>query len=184
MTTMKESARRVARAVAEAREPSVGEVGTRRGIVIERISPQLDGGRYPVKRVVGDQLLVTADLIADGHDMLDAALLIRADDEEAWREAPMRPIEDDRWSGHVELTRNRWHRYAIEAWRDAFGSWRQALHKKVEASVPVATEIEEGRLLVEAALPRAELAEAGDDLRILRDALATLRRARPGGGRG
>jgi starch synthase (maltosyl-transferring) len=178
MTTMKESARRVARAVAEAREPEAGEVGTRRSIVIERIHPQLDGGRHPVKRVVGDQLLVTADLIADGHDLLDAALLIRADDEEAWREAPMRPIEDDRWSGHVELTRNRWHSYAIEAWRDAYGSWRHGLHKKVEAGVAVATEIEEGRLLIEATLPRAEHAEAADDLRILRAALAALRRAR------
>ncbi len=178
MTTMKESARRLAEAVIDAREPDAGEVGTRRSIVIERISPQLDGGRHPVKRVVGDQLLVTADIFADGHDLLDAALLLRADDEEAWQAAPMRPIEDDRWSGHLELRRNRWHRYAIEAWRDAWGSWRQALHKKVEASVPVATEIEEGRLLVEGTLPRAELAEAADDLRILRSALASLRSAR------
>jgi starch synthase (maltosyl-transferring) len=183
MTTMKESARRVARAVEEAREPSAGEVGTRRGIVIERISPQLDGGRYPVKRVVGDQLLVTADLIADGHDLLEAALLVRADDEETWREAPMRPIEDDRWSGHIELTRNRWHAYAIEAWRDAFGSWRQAVHKKVEASVPVAAEITEGCLLIEGALPRAERDEAADDLHILRGALTASRRARSEAGR-
>jgi starch synthase (maltosyl-transferring) len=178
MTTMKESARRVAQAMTDAREPEAGEVGTRRGIVIERVGPQLDGGRYPVKRVVGDQLLVTADIVADGHDLLDAALLVRADDEEAWHEAPMRPIEDDRWSGHVELTRNRWHRYAVEAWRDGYGSWRHGLHKKVEAGVPVATEIEEGRILVEATLARAERAEAADDLRILRSALATLRRAR------
>ncbi len=183
MTTMKEGARRVARAVAEAREPEAGEIGTRRSIVIERISPQLDGGRHPVKRVVGDQLLVTADLIADGHDLLDAALLVRADDEDAWREAPMRPIEDDRWSGHVELSRNRWHRYAVEAWRDAFGSWRHALHKKVEAGVPVATEVEEGRLLIEAAVARAERAEAADDVRVLRAALTALRRARSEGGR-
>src|ERR671919_1941095 len=99
MTTMKESARRVARAVVDARELDAGEIGTRRSIVIERISPQLDGGRYPVKRVVGDQLLVTADIFADGHDLLDAVLLIRADDEDAFREAPMRPIDNDRWSG-------------------------------------------------------------------------------------
>ena len=151
--------------------------------MIERISPQLDGGRYPVKRVVGDQLLVTADIVADGHDLLDAALLVRADDEEAWHEAPMRPIEDDRWSGHVELTRNRWHRYAVEAWRDGYGSWRQGLHKKVEAGVAVATEIEEGRLLIEDTLARAERAEAADDLRVLRSALATLRRARSEAGR-
>jgi starch synthase (maltosyl-transferring) len=183
MTTMKESARRVARAAAAAREPDPGEVGTRRSIVIERVSPQLDGSRYPVKRVVGDQLLVTADLISDGHDLLDAALLVRADDEEAWREAPMRPVEDDRWSGHVELTRNRWHRYAIEAWRDAWGSWRHGLHKKLDAGLAVATELEEGRLLVEATLPRAERAEAADDLRILRSALAALRRARSDAGR-
>ena len=183
MTTMKESARRVAQAVTDAREPDAGEVGTRRSIVIERIGPQLDGGRYPVKRVVGDQLLVTADIIADGHDLLDAVLLIRAEDSDDWHEAPMRPIEDDRWSGHIELTRNRWHRYAIEAWRDAYGSWRQGLHKKVEAGVPVATEVDEGRLLIEAALARAEHAEAADDLRILRGALATLRRARSEVGR-
>jgi starch synthase (maltosyl-transferring) len=183
MTTMKESARRVARAVAVAREPEAGEVGTRRSIVIERVSPQLDGGRHPVKRVVGDHLLVTADLVADGHDLLDAALLLRADDEDDWREASMRPIEDDRWSGHLELTRNRWHRYAVEAWRDAYGSWRQGLHKKVGAGVEVTTEIEEGRLLVEAALARAERAEAADDLRILRAAVTALRRARSEAGR-
>ncbi len=178
MTTMKESARRVAEAVIGAREPDAGAVGTRRSIVIERVNPRLDGGRHPIKRVVGDQLLVTADIFADGHDLLDAALLVRADDEEAWQEAPMRPIEDDRWSGHVELTRNRWHRYAIEAWRDAWGSWRQGLHKKVDAGVPVATEVEEGRVLIEGTLARAEHAEAADDLRILRGALAALRRAR------
>jgi starch synthase (maltosyl-transferring) len=183
MTTMKESARRVARAAADAREPGAGEVGTRRSIVIERVSPQLDGGRHPVKRVVGDQLLVTADIIADGHDLLDAALLVRADDEDVWRGAPMRPIEDDRWSGHLELTRNRWHAYAIEAWRDAYGSWRNALHKKVEAGVSVGTEIEEGRLLIEGTLQRAEHAEAADDLRVLRSALAASRRARSEAGR-
>jgi starch synthase (maltosyl-transferring) len=178
MTTMKESVRRAVRTVIEAQEPEADTVGTRRGVVIERISPELDGGRWPVKRVVGDQLLVTADIFADGHDLLDAALLVRADDEEAWREVPMRPIDNDRWSGHVELTRNRWHRYAIEAWRDAFGSWLHGLHKKVEAAVPVPTELDEGRILVEAALARAERAEAADDVRLLRAALAALSRGR------
>jgi starch synthase (maltosyl-transferring) len=178
MTTMKESVRRAVRTVIEAQEPEADAVGTRRGVVIERISPELDGGRWPVKRVVGDQLLVTADIFADGHELLDAALLVRADDEEAWREAPMRPIDNDRWSGHAELTRNRWHRYAIEAWRDAYGSWLHGLHKKVEAAVPVPAELEEGRILVEAALARAERAEAADDVRLLRGALAALGKAR------
>ncbi len=178
MTTMKESARRAAAAALEAREPGPEEPGTRRGIVIERISPELDGGRHPVKRVVGDTLVVTADIFADGHDLLDAALFLRADDEADWRSFAMRPIADDRWSGHAELTRNRWYRYAIEAWRDAFGSWRHGLHRKVEAGLAVPVEVEEGRLLVEEALERAERAEAADDPGLMRSVLAALARAR------
>ena len=178
MTTTKESLRRAVDTVTDAREPDAEEVGTRRSIVIERISPELDGGRHPVKRVVGDQLLVTADIFADGHDLLDAVLQLRADDEEAWHELPMRPIDNDRWSGHAELTRNRRHRYAIEAWRDAYGSWLHGLHRKVEARVPVPVELEEGRILVEQAVARAERVEAADDVRVLRSALDDLKRSR------
>ena len=159
-------------------EPEAGAIGSRRSIIIERIAPELDGGRYPVKRVVGDQLLVTADIFADGHDLLDAAILLRADDETAWRRTPMRPIDNDRWSGHIELLRNRRHAYAVEAWRDAFGSWRDGLRKKLDAGVAVPNELEEGRLLLEAALRRTEEAEAGDDALSIRAALAGLKRAR------
>jgi starch synthase (maltosyl-transferring) len=179
MTTTKQSLRRVADTVARTTvEPGPMALGTRRTIVIERISPSLDGGRHPVKRVVGDTLFVSADIFADGHDMLDAALLVRADDEPDWREAPMRNVDNDRWSGMALLTRNRWHRYAIEAWRDAFGTWRDGLDKKVAAGVRVGTEIEEGRLMLESALLRAESAEAGPDARLIRTALTAARRAR------
>src|SRR5687768_10270211 len=178
MTTTRASVRNAIATVVEATEPDAAAIGSRRSIIIERIAPELDGGRYPVKRVVGDQLVVTADIFADGHDLLDAAILLRADDEEAWREAPMRPIDNDRWSGHLELTRNRRHVYAVEAWRDAFASWRDGLRKKLDANVAVPNELEEGRLLLEAALRRAEEAEAGDDALLLGGALGALRRAR------
>ena len=80
------------------------EIGTRRSIVIEAVDPEIDCGHSQVKRVVGDDLLVTADIFADGHDLLDAALLVRAEDEAAWAEAPMRLVDNDRWSGSVRLT--------------------------------------------------------------------------------
>jgi len=180
MTTTRSSVRRVARAAA--REPSpdtpAGAIGSRRTIVIERVAPELDGGRHPVKRVVGDELLVTADIFADGHDLLAAALLLRADDEERWTEHEMRLVDADRWSGTARLSRNRWHRFTIEAWRDAFGSWREGLLKKVAAGVPVPTELDEGRELLEAALDRSERAEAGRDAKLIRAALAQLGRAR------
>jgi starch synthase (maltosyl-transferring) len=87
MTTTKQGLRRAVAAALEQAEPGRDAVGTRRTVVIERIAPELDGGRYPVKRVVGDQLLVSADIFADGHDLLDAALLLRADDQDDgdWR---------------------------------------------------------------------------------------------------
>ncbi|HYI66645.1 MAG TPA: maltotransferase domain-containing protein, partial [Candidatus Limnocylindrales bacterium] len=178
MTTTKSSVQRAIATVVELPEAEADAIGSRRSIIIERIAPELDGGRYPVKRVVGDQLLVTADIFADGHDLLDAAILIRADDEPAWRRASMRPVDNDRWSGHVELLRNRRHVYAVEAWRDTFGSWREGLRKKLEAGVAVPSELEEGRLLLESALRRSEEAEAGDDALRIRAALDGLRRAR------
>src|SRR5437667_4986960 len=162
----------------EGREPGPDEIGTRRTIVIERISPEIDGGRHPTKRVVGDQLLVTADIVADGHDLLDAVLLLRGEDETAWREVPMRLIENDRWSARITLGRVGRHRYTIEAWRDAWGSWREGLIKKVDARVPVATELAEGRLLLSGAMARAEAAEARPDLHRMREALLRSRRAR------
>ena len=127
--------------------------------MIERIKPELDGGRHAVKRVVGDDLLVTADIYADGHDLLGAALLLRVESgsgaRTGWRESAMQPVDNDRWSGSIRLDRNARHRYLIEAWRDAFGSVRGALLKKVEAQVELATELAEMRELLEAALRRA-----------------------------
>jgi len=178
MTTTREGVRHAIETVVEADEPGAGEIGSRRSIIIERITPELDGGRYPVKRVVGDQLLVTADIFADGHDLLDAAIVLRADDEATWRRAPLRPIDNDRWSGHVALLRNRRHVYAVEAWRDAFGSWRDGLIKKLDAGVVVPNELEEGRLLLLAALRRAEKANADDDAVRVRDALAEMKHSR------
>ncbi|TMB50711.1 MAG: DUF3416 domain-containing protein, partial [Chloroflexi bacterium] len=162
----------------EGREPGPDEIGTRRTIVIERVSPEIDDGRHAAKRVVGDQLLVTADIVADGHDLLDAVLLLRSEDGTAWREVPMRLIENDRWSARTTLERVGRHRYTIEAWRDAWGTWREGLIKKVDARVPVATELAEGRLLLSAAMARAEAAGARRDLHRMREALLRSRRAR------
>ncbi len=176
MTTTRSSVRRIAQIAREQQhaahrdEPDREAVGTRRTIVIERVQPELDGGRHPVKRVVGDTLIVSADIFADGHGMLGAALLVRADDEVEWRQAPMRFVDNDRWAAEMPLTRNRWHRYTIEAWRDEFGTWRDGLLKKVEAGVAVPTELLEGRMLLRAAAARA----APSDIRLIHAALKRL----------
>jgi hypothetical protein len=72
--------------------------------VIERIYPELDGGRYPIKRVVGNQLDVWADIYRDGHDVLRATLLYRRHDSVKWSVVPMRLFGNDRWTGTIALT--------------------------------------------------------------------------------
>lgn len=179
MTTTRSSLKRAARAALasspfSADEPDARTVGTRREIVIERVEPELDGGRRPVKRVVGDQLRVTADIFAAGHGLLDAVIRLAPEAEADWCETPMRLVDNDRWSGTLELTEIGRQRYTIEAWRDAIGSWATGLAKRLAAGLPVEDELAEGRLLLEAALARA----TGDDAAILGAALASASRAR------
>src|SRR2546422_7584900 len=75
----------------------------KRTVVIEAIAPAVDGGRYPVKREVGAVFEVSADIFKEGHDVLVAFLLYRRADERAWRETPMRFVDNDRWAGAFTL---------------------------------------------------------------------------------
>jgi starch synthase (maltosyl-transferring) len=141
-------------------------------IAIERVYPELDCGRFPVKRVVGDRLEIWADIFRDGHDVIGAAVLLRAADEETWREIPMRHFDNDRWTGAAVLERNTRYAYTIEAWTDVFASWRQDTVKKVDAGQNVDLDLIEGRAIVEAAASRAESA----DRNALRDAIESFNR--------
>ncbi len=146
--------------------PAVRAAAKAPRIAIEDVSPCVTGGSFPVRRVMGESVTVEADLICDGHDMLAAMLLWRAEDEGTWNEAPMRPLGNDRWQARFPLGRPGRHQFAIEAWRDVFATFRDELAKKHAAGLPLAVEIEEGRQLVLHAVRRS--AEP------LRGALATL----------
>ena len=99
-------------------------------IQIEEVYPELDGGRYPVKRIVGELFEVWADLFRDGHDKLRAVLKYRREDEE-WRETPFVFYDNDRWVGRFRLDAVGLWRYTIEAWTDHFESWRDEVEKKL-----------------------------------------------------
>jgi starch synthase (maltosyl-transferring) len=128
-------------------------------IAIERVYPELDCGRFPVKRVVGDKLEVWADVFRDGHDVIAAALRIRGADESSWHEVPMRHHDNDRWVAEFRLERNTRYSYTIEAWTDVFGSWRQDTVKKLDAGQNVDIDLIEGREIVSAAVAAAASAD-------------------------
>jgi starch synthase (maltosyl-transferring) len=126
-----------------------------RPVIIENVYPELDCGRYPVKREVGDRFEVWADLFKEGHDKLAAVVKYREKGASGWSETPMRPYENDRWTGDFTLAKNARYEYTIEAWTDEFGTWRTEIGKKVDAGQNVALELVEGRGLVEDAFDRS-----------------------------
>src|SRR4051812_41499279 len=131
-----------------------------RRIVIECVEPELDCGRYAAKREVGDTVEVYADIFKEGHDAISAAIRYRPEDEAAWREAPMRFWDNDRWRGAFTVDRNcRWV-FTVAAWADWFGTWQSDLRKKYDAGQNVALELYEGAQLVAVSAAEASGADA------------------------
>jgi starch synthase (maltosyl-transferring) len=130
-------------------------MGTFEPVVIEGVYPELDCGRYPVKREVGDRLEVWADIFKEGHDTIAAVVKYREKGASGWSEAPMRFYENDRWAGGFPLTQNTRYEYTIEAWMDGFETWRAEVGKKVDAGQDVELELVEGRGIVEDAYSRS-----------------------------
>jgi starch synthase (maltosyl-transferring) len=136
-----------------AARPSASEVGYDRPlrVVIERVAPEIDGGRFPIKRTPGEEVVVTADIFTDGHDKVAAVLRYRPVEpgrEHDWREAPMEELGNDRWIGRFVVERQQPYEYTLAGWVDGFESWRHELRKKVDAGQNVSSELVEGSLLV------------------------------------
>ena len=125
-------------------------------VVIENVDPCINGGRYPIKRVIGQELKVSADIFKDGHDQISANLKWRKASTADWNRTPMRPTENDRWEGICHFIENARHEFTIEAWEDHFKSWQVEFGKKYGAgNTDLRTEIDEGALMVERASERA-----------------------------
>ncbi len=123
-------------------------------VVIEAVTPELDGGRHSVKAVVGETVVVEADVFTDGHEKIGCDVLWRPLDQDHWNRVPMAFVANDKWRARFVPTRNIRHVYTIEAWRDPFASLLDGLGKKRVAKVDVAIEAAEALALVADAEPR------------------------------
>ena len=145
--------------------------------VILGVRPEVDGGRYPVKRVAGEPLALEADIVGDGHDVLRAVVV-----DAAQRETELVLGADDTWRATLVLEALGHHHLHVLAWVDAWATWRRGLARKRAANVPVELELLEGALLIEL-VDRAAAARlrAGDVAVIESDALAVAMQAAPRG---
>ena len=133
-------------------------------IIIEGVTPELDCGKFPIKRTVGEEVVVKADIYAEGHDLVSAVVLSRSKGEPGWNQAAMTPEVNDRWTGRFVVSTIGRHEYTLLAWINEFGTWRRDLLRKVEAAQDVASELLEGALLVRLGAERA----SGEDQSWLR----------------
>ena len=131
----------------------------RRTVVIESVAPTVDCGRYAVKREVGAVFEVSADIFKDGHDLLVAYLKYRRAGERAWRETPMRHVDNDRWAGAFTLEVIGRYHYTIEALAEPFRSWLADLEKRHAGGQDLASALGEGLALIRAAAERAPAAD-------------------------
>ena len=119
-------------------------------VEISTIEPTVDCGRYPAKGVVGDELVVAADILREGHDKLAAAVQYRGPDDRRWREAPLRHDVNDRWYGVMPVDRMGPWRFAIVGWTDHYATWLDGLQKKYAAGqTDLAIELEDGARLLD-----------------------------------
>ncbi|MGE0352700.1 MAG: alpha-1,4-glucan--maltose-1-phosphate maltosyltransferase [Gemmatimonadales bacterium] len=143
-----------------ARAPTPAAAAPPPRVVIEGVSPEIDAGRFPAKRAVGDRVVIEADIFTEGHDRITALLRYRREGEAAWRETPMLARVNDRWTGDFVVDAPGTWEFTLIAWVDHFASWREGLAKKLKADQQVGSELLEGALLLRDAATRAEPADA------------------------
>lgn len=123
---------------------TVESAATGGAFLIEAVYPLIDGGRFPVKRMVGERVEVWADIYRNGDDVISASLLWRHEQDLEWQRGPMSHHGNDRWSGSFVPAEPGFHVYAIEAWTDEFATWRHDLELKRQAGADVTLDAIEG----------------------------------------
>jgi starch synthase (maltosyl-transferring) len=130
-------------------------------VIIENVTPRVDSGAFPIKRVVGDMVTVEADLFTDGHDAISCVLMHKREGASEWIQAPMEPLVNDRWQGSFRVQEPGRYLYTISAWVDRFKSWSRGLEKRIEANQDVSVELIIGAEMIAAAGRHAPPKEAG-----------------------
>jgi starch synthase (maltosyl-transferring) len=134
-------------------------IPSRQRVVVENVYPEIDGGRFPVKRTVGQAVRVEADIHADGHDLIVAVLMHRNEAAPAWSETAMTETGNDRWSGTFRVEAVGRSVYTLKAWIARFRSWQRDLSRKMEAGQEIAVDLRLGSQLAEEAAGRAKGAD-------------------------
>jgi starch synthase (maltosyl-transferring) len=145
----------------------------RRRVVVEHLAPQVENGRYPAKRIVGEPVHVQADVYGDGHDKVKATALYRRRGDQDWQRVFMSPGINDRWTGTFIPEEQGFYEFTVRGYVDHFGTWQYGLRKKWDANQDVLVELLIGAEMIEQAANNATKA----DKQFLKDAVKSLKSA-------
>ncbi|HET9492960.1 MAG TPA: maltotransferase domain-containing protein, partial [Chloroflexia bacterium] len=120
-------------------------------VIIRGVEPEIESGRYPIKRVIGEKVVVEADVFTDGHEAVSAELLWRGPGEGGWNEQPMEFLVNDRWRAEFIVEQLGTYEYTIVAWLDHFKFWSRSLVKRIDAGQDVSVDLAIGADLVDRA---------------------------------
>jgi starch synthase (maltosyl-transferring) len=143
----------------------------RRRVVIECVWPQIDSGHFPIKRVVGETVVVEANVFADGHDQVACQLLFWQENDKAEHSLPMKHIGNDRWRGEFPVLHVGRYEYTVEGWIDRFKTWRSDLIKRMDAGQNVHIDFLIGAQIIQDVASQA----TGEDADLLRRSMRQLR---------
>src|ERR1700704_3257723 len=129
-------------------------------VVIESVLPEINGGQFAIARTPGELVTVSADIFADGHDVIDAALQYRRDGDADWQYEAMRPIKNDRWEAQFRPGSVGIYFYTLRGWVDRFKTWARDLAKKADAGQDLTLDLKTGAQFLGAAAKRASPADA------------------------
>ncbi|HEX8575092.1 MAG TPA: alpha-1,4-glucan--maltose-1-phosphate maltosyltransferase [Flavobacterium sp.] len=113
-------------------------------IIIENVLPQLDGGTFTVKRVVGQKVHVTADVFSDGHDVIACCVRFKHEDDTKWEEIRMLPTQNDSWEAQFTVNKQGYYIYYVEGWVDYALNWQHGTERKIHDNQHVKSELLEG----------------------------------------
>jgi starch synthase (maltosyl-transferring) len=130
------------------------ELEGRKRAIIEHVTPQINCGQFPVKRVIGEKIIVQADVFGDGHDEVRAYLRFRHIKNKDWQEVPMTFLINDRWEGAFIPDTFGKYEFTVHGWIDHFLTWQKGLKKKFEARQDLQVELLIGAQLIEEAAAR------------------------------
>jgi starch synthase (maltosyl-transferring) len=128
-------------------------------VVIDDVSPKINNGEFPIKRVINEIVSITANILVDGHDVIAASVLYKHENEKKWQEVRLNHISNDEWQGAFTVKKQGFYTYKVEGWVDYALNWQHGITRKIEDNQNVASELLEGVEYLKPLLKKANKSE-------------------------